>query len=385
MTRRGLTLIAALGLVAALAAGLVVATSPRQPATAQDAAAVTVQRAHAGSATPTLKRRVVLLTIGSDSGAPKFGRGGAMESGRADALQLVIIDTAKRKGAVVSFPRDSYVPIPGHGTNKINAAMAFGGPPLLVATFEQLTGLTIDYYALTSFDGLTDIVNKVGKVQVNVDMNLRDHFAGAFLDKGKRNLTGGQALAYARARKTLPGGDFDRSRHQGQLLLGGLTTYQRQVAEDPAKVLTWLGIIRDEVKTDLPFPELLRLALLATDVPASGIKNIPVPSVAGSAGGASVVRLQPGAYSPVRPPPGRQAGLTQGGFPGRASRASDVGIADTMTAWTTLSCWWTTSPATPTTAASSCTWSACRHGRRGWPTRRTTCPRWSARGWPPGA
>jgi len=162
VTRRALTLIAALGLVAALAAGLVVATSPRQPATAQDAAAVTVQRAHAGSATPTLKRRVVLLTIGSDSGAPKFGRGGAMESGRADALQLVIIDTVKRKGAVVSFPRDSYVPIPGHGTNKINAAMAFGGPPLLVATFERLTGLTIDYYALTSFDGLTDIVNKVG-------------------------------------------------------------------------------------------------------------------------------------------------------------------------------------------------------------------------------
>ena len=297
MTRRGLTLIAALGLVAALAAGLVVATSPRQPATAQDAAAVTVQRAHAGSATPTLKRRVVLLTIGSDSGAPKFGRGGAMESGRADALQLVIIDTTKRKGAVVSFPRDSYVPIPGHGTNKINAAMAFGGPPLLVATFEQLTGLTIDYYALTSFDGLTDIVNKVGKVQVSVDMNLRDHFAGAFLNKGKRNLTGGQALAYARARKTLPGGDFDRSRHQGQLLLGGLTTYQRQVAEDPTKVLTWLGIIRDEVKTDLPFPELLRLALLATQVPPGDINNIPVPGVAGSAGGASVVRLQPGAYS----------------------------------------------------------------------------------------
>jgi LCP family protein required for cell wall assembly len=296
VTRRALTLIAALGLVAALAAGLVVATSPQQPATAQDAA-VTVQRAHAGSATPTLKRRVVLLTIGSDSGAPKFGRGGAMESGRADALQLVIIDTAKRKGAVVSFPRDSYVPIPGHGTNKINAAMAFGGPPLLVATFEQLTGLTIDYYALTSFDGLTDIVNKVGKVQVNVDMNLRDHFAGAFLDKGKRNLTGGQALAYARARKTLPGGDFDRSRHQGQLLLGGLATYQRQVTEDPATVMTWLGIIRDEVKTDLPFPELLRLALLATDVPASRIRNIPVPSVAGSAGGASVVRLLPGAYS----------------------------------------------------------------------------------------
>jgi polyisoprenyl-teichoic acid--peptidoglycan teichoic acid transferase len=300
MTRRGLAWVVALGLVAALAAGLVAASSPGAPAAARAASAgqaVTVQRAHAGSATPALKGRLVLLTVGSDSGAPRFGRGGSMESGRADALQLVIIDTARRRGAVLSFPRDSYVPIPGHGTSKINAAMAFGGPPLLVATFERLTGLTIDYYALTSFDGLTDIVNKVGGVQVNVDMNLRDHFAGAFLDKGRQTLRGGQALAYARARKTLPGGDFDRSRHQGQLLLGGLGTFQRQVAKDPSQVMAWLAVLRDEVKTDLPFPELLRLALLATRVPPGNLRNIPVPGAAGSAGGASVVRLQPGAYS----------------------------------------------------------------------------------------
>jgi LCP family protein required for cell wall assembly len=295
--RRGVTWVTVLGLVAALAAGLVVVTSPRKAATAQDGPAITVQRAHDGSATPTLKRRIVLLTIGSDAGAPKFGRGGSVEGGRADALQLVVVDTAKRRGVVLSFPRDSYVNIPGHGTNKINAAMAFGGPKLLVATFEQLTGLTIDYYALTSFDGLTDIVNKVGGVQVNVDMNLRDAFAGAFLNKGKQKLNGRQALAYARARKTLPGGDFDRSRHQGQLLVGGLGTFQRQIAEDPAKMMTWLGVVRDEVKTDLPFPELLRLALLANKVPPGGIRNVPVPSAAGSAGGASVVRLQPGAYA----------------------------------------------------------------------------------------
>ena len=289
--------VATLGLMAALVAGLVVSGSRRPAANAQSSPTVTVQRAHAGSATPTLKRRVVLLTIGSDAGAPKFGRGGSMEGGRADALQLVVLDTVKRRGVVLSFPRDSYVPIPGHGTNKINAAMAFGGPQLLVSTFEQLTGLPIDYYALTSFDGLTDIVNKVGGVQVNVDMNLRDAFAGAFLNKGRRKLNGGQALAYARARKTLPGGDFDRSRHQGQILLGGLGTFQRQVAKDPARVMTWLAVMRDEVKTDLPFPELLRLSLLATKVPVSGIKNVPVPSVSGSAGGASVVRLLPGAYS----------------------------------------------------------------------------------------
>ncbi|HET9558308.1 MAG TPA: hypothetical protein VFS70_14295, partial [Actinomycetota bacterium] len=71
----------------------------------------------------------------------------------------------------------------------------------------------------------------------------------------------------------------------------------RQVAQDPAKVMTWLGVMRDEVRSDLPFPELLRLALLATRVPAGGIRNVPVPSDAGSAGGASVVHLQPGAYA----------------------------------------------------------------------------------------
>jgi polyisoprenyl-teichoic acid--peptidoglycan teichoic acid transferase len=295
--RRGVGAMAALGLVAALATAAAVTVARRPAAGAEGAPAITVQRAHAGSATPTLKRRIVLLTIGSDAGAPKFGRGGSAEGGRADALHLVVLDTVKRRGLMMSFPRDSYVPIPGHGTNKINAAMAFGGPRLLVATFERLTGIPIDYYALTSFDGLTDVVNRVGGVQVNVDSNIRDRYSGAFLNKGKRKLSGRQALAYARARKTLPGGDLSRSRHQGQILLGGLGTYQRQVAKDPARVMAWLAIMRDEVKSDLPFPELLRLALLATELPSSKISNQVVPSAAGSAGGASVVRLLPGAYS----------------------------------------------------------------------------------------
>jgi polyisoprenyl-teichoic acid--peptidoglycan teichoic acid transferase len=295
--RRAVAGMVALGLAAALATAAALTTARRPAAGAEGTPAITVQRAHAGSATPTLKRRIVLLTIGSDAGAPKFGRGGSAEGGRADALHLVVLDTVQRRGLMMSFPRDSYVPIPGHGTNKINAAMAFGGPRLLVATFERLTGIPIDYYVLTSFDGLTDMVNKVGGVQVNVDMNLRDSAAGAFLNKGKRMLRGHQALAYARARKTLPGGDLARSRHQGQVLLGGLGTYQRQVAKDPARVMAWLAIMRDEVRTDLPFPELLRLALLATKLPPSKIRAQVVPSAGGSAGGASVVRLLPGAYS----------------------------------------------------------------------------------------
>jgi polyisoprenyl-teichoic acid--peptidoglycan teichoic acid transferase len=294
--RRALLGLGALAVACALAV-TAVAFGPRRTAASALTPAVTIQRAHAGQATPALRGRVVLLAVGSDSGAPKFGRGGTVEGGRADALHLLVLDTAHRRGIMMGFPRDSYVPIPGHGTDKINAAMSLGGPSLLVATIEQLTGIHIDYYALTSFDGLTDMVNKVGGVRVGIDMNMNDHFAGAFFHKGEQQLNGQEALAYSRARKTVPGGDLTRSRHQGQVLLGGLATYQRQVAADPSRVMTWLAVMAQEVKTDLPFPELLRLALVATSIPPGNIDNTVVPSAAGSAGSASVVRLLPGAYS----------------------------------------------------------------------------------------
>jgi len=261
------------------------------------APAVTVQRAHKGAAAPSFKRRITFLVVGSDSGAPKFGRGGAAAHGRADSLHLVVLDPVKRQGIVMGFPRDSYVPIPGHGTNKVNAAMSFGGPALLVRTFERLTGIHIDYFALTSFDGLTDLVNRVGGVRVNVDMNIRDHVAGAFMNKGPQRLSGARALAYARARKTVPGGDIARSRHQGQILIGGLATYQAQVAKDPARVMKWLAIMNDEVQTDLPIREQLNLALFARTVAPSWLHNVVVPNTTGTAGRASIVRLLPGAYS----------------------------------------------------------------------------------------
>ncbi len=293
--RRALIVLGALAVVTALATSAALVATPRDVASAQNT--VTIQRAHSGAATPVLKHRVSFLVIGSDSGAPKHGRGGTAGGGRADSIHLVVLDTTKARGISIGFPRDSYVAIPGHGTDKINAAMSSGGPSLLIRTIEQLTGIGVDYYALTSFDGLVDIVHKVGGVTVGVDMNLVDSFSGANFHKGTQRLSGNQALAYSRARHGTPQGDLTRSKHQGQVLIGGLATFQKQVAKDPAQVMKWLAILNDEVHTDLPFTELLRLALVATQVPPSRINNVVAPGTPGSAGAASVVRLQSGAFA----------------------------------------------------------------------------------------
>ena len=292
--RRALVVLAALLGATVLVTSLALVTGSHH-ASAQPA--VTIQRAHSGKATPSLKGRVTFLVIGSDSGAPKFGRGGTAAGGRADAIHLVVLDTAKRRGISIGFPRDSFVSIPGHGTNKINSAMSFGGPPLLIRTIEQLTSINVDYYALTSFDGLTDLVNKVGGVTVGVDQNLVDSFSGANFRRGTQRLNGAQALSYSRARHGTPQGDLTRSKHQGQVLLGGLGTFQQQVAKDPMQVMKWLAAMQDEVQVNLPFTETLRLALYATTVSPGRINNVVAPGTPGNAGGASVVRLQPAAFA----------------------------------------------------------------------------------------
>jgi len=267
-----------------------------QPGSAQsDGPAVVVGKVSRGAGGPSFDRRLTFLVIGSDSGAPKFGRGGVASRGRADSIHLVVIDPRTRKGTVVGFPRDSWVSIPGGGTGRINSAMVFGGPELLVRTVESLSGIQVDYWVLTSFDGLTDLVNGVGGVRVKVSRRINDHVAGANLRPGVQRLSGTQALAYSRARKSVPGGDLTRSKHQADVLLGGLGTFQAQMKQDPAALMRWLAVMRREVSTDLSFGELLRLALVARQVPPSALSNKVLPGTDANIGGASVIRLSGGA------------------------------------------------------------------------------------------
>ena len=102
------------------------------------------------------------LVMGSDSRTKN-----ATADARADSILIFHTDPGKHLISMLSIPRDLNVPIPGHGVNKINAAFAYGGPPLLIKTINRLTGLKINHVVLVDFSGFKDLINTVGGVTVD--------------------------------------------------------------------------------------------------------------------------------------------------------------------------------------------------------------------------
>ncbi|WP_166354990.1 LCP family protein [Phytoactinopolyspora limicola] len=136
---------------------------------------------------------------------------------RTDTIMLAHFPDGRERGYVVSIPRDTYIDIPGHGDNKINAAYSFGGPPLFVQTIEQLTGIRMDHLALIDWEGFRGLTDSVGGVPMHFSEPtvLND---GSELPPGHHVLDGEQALKYVSVRKQLPEGDFDRVRRQQNYL-----------------------------------------------------------------------------------------------------------------------------------------------------------------------
>jgi LCP family protein required for cell wall assembly len=175
---------------------------------------------------PTAGRGTNWLLVGSDSRQGltdeqqrELATGGDTGSSRTDTILLVHVpglgsDTAT---TLVSIPRDSYVPIPGHGKDKINAAFAMGGAPLLAQTVEQATGLRLDHYAEIGFSGFADVVDALGGVTVCPAEPIRDPLAGIDLPAGCQELEGRNALGYVRSRAT-PRADLDRMANQRQFM-----------------------------------------------------------------------------------------------------------------------------------------------------------------------
>jgi LCP family protein required for cell wall assembly len=168
-----------------------------------------------GVATPSLgggPRWV--LAIGSDA-----RKGQPLERTRADVLQVIGVD-GKGGGGVMGMARDLWVPLSTGGKGKINSAMVFGGPRAQVSTVRSVTGLPVEGYVVLGFSGFKKVVDAEGGVPIVIPKTVvASHAKNLVIKAGAQTLSGAEALAYARERKTLPDGDFGRSRHQGEVIL----------------------------------------------------------------------------------------------------------------------------------------------------------------------
>ncbi|HSJ50336.1 MAG TPA: LCP family protein [Actinomycetota bacterium] len=279
-------LVLPIALLGAWIAGSTLGAIPA-PRPAQAAPLFQIEAAHAEHR-PTLdgSTPVFLLVIGSDARP-----GEDPSETRADSIHLVGVNAAEGKASIVGFPRDAYVPIPGMGTNKINSALVYGGPELLVQTVEELMGVTVDYWALTWFEGFVAMIRDVGGLSMDVPFDVFDDLARAEIEAGPQVLSGAAALAFARARHALPQGDFGRSENQGRLMIAALAQFKKELTRDPARLLTWVGAGLRNARTDVPLDELITLAFTGASVNAKHVPNIVLPGSVQMAGNVSVVSL----------------------------------------------------------------------------------------------
>jgi LCP family protein required for cell wall assembly len=159
----------------------------------------------------------VTLVLGSDSRGPHT-------TARADSIVMMRTDPGKHLISMLSIPRDLRVPIPGHGPNKINAAYAYGGAPLLIRTINRLVDpVQVNHIVLVNFAGFKELIDSLGGVTLYNKRAIKSSqpFDGHnwFFKQGTIHLDGRHALAYSRIRHTTNPADTDISRTERQQLV----------------------------------------------------------------------------------------------------------------------------------------------------------------------
>lgn len=230
-------------------------------------------------------RHVVL--IGSDARP-----GERPEQTRGDSLHVVGFDR-RGGGGILGIPRDTWVPIPGAGRDKINAALMRGGPQLQTRAIAQHTGLPVEGYLMVGFRGFTRLVNAVGGLRMAYEAIPEIGIPG-----GLRVLKGGRALDYARDRYHRPRGDFDRSREQGEMLKAGAAMARKR---GPLGLPRLITLVAPHIHSDLSAAEVLTLAAHVFTVPPRRVPNkVAIGSFGTSSGGASIVVPGPSSYALYR-------------------------------------------------------------------------------------
>ncbi|MEW8968040.1 LCP family glycopolymer transferase [Exiguobacterium alkaliphilum] len=195
-----------------------------------------------------------VLLAGVDGGA-------LLEEGRTDSLMVATFNKESRQVTLVSIPRDAYVDIvttDGEFKDKINHAYAYGGIDTTIATVENLFDIPIDYYATINFDGIEDLVDAVGGVEVDVLIPISGRATGNVeLEPGVQTLNGKEALAYARMRKDDPEGDVGRAKRQQQVLEAIIN--EATTINSFAKLNRIMNAVGNNIRTNMTLAEASQL------------------------------------------------------------------------------------------------------------------------------
>ncbi len=231
----------------------------------------------------------LMLVIGSDARP-----GHDPLRSQADSLHFVGL-AEDGTATVVGVPRDSWLPVPGRGNMKITSSLLKGGPELTMQALSDASGIEFDGYLITGFEGFQDLIEVLGGLDIVVPLDLNDKWAKAYIDAGRQILTPSDALAFARVRKTISGGDFTRKFHGGLALIAAATMVQ---AMGPEAIPGLLEVSSGLYWTDLSAEEALLLAAAIVRADLSKATNVVAEgSVSTTSGGASIVRLADSAFA----------------------------------------------------------------------------------------
>lgn len=201
-----------------------------------------------------------MLLIGVDKSEYRDSSGEYGGSYRTDSMMLARIDPKEKAVTLISVPRDTRVELAGHGTQKINAAYAFGGPSLAVKTVSELAGVPINHYAEIDFDGFQAVVDALGGIEVDVPMEINDDMAGGHVDAGQQTLNGEQALILCRSRHNyddIGNGDAIRAANQ-RLVLSAIM--KKVMTSDVATITNTVSTLAEYVTTDYSVAGIVGLA-----------------------------------------------------------------------------------------------------------------------------
>ena len=237
-----------------------------------------------------------ILVMGSDSRGATTAEAlsGGNSNQRADTLMLVHVPADRSKIFTVSLMRDLWVDIPGHGQAKINAALAYGGVPLMVQTVESMFNQRIDHVAMIDFEGFVGMTDALGGVEVNVTQPFVSPHSSKKYAKGPTVLDGKGALDFVRERYAYADGDYQRVRNQQAFLQALLAkNLSRDTLLNPVKIHNVISAMAPFVSADsgLNAGTLARLGLELRNVRSDDMEMFTLPTLGTgtSADGQSIV------------------------------------------------------------------------------------------------